>query len=244
MTGALAFADGTTVPKIVKAKKAWNIGLVYKGTTNEWAQTMATEAQKHAEAIGTKLIAQGLTADSDIEGQINIVENMITKKMDAIVIAPTDAKALVRPVVRAIKAGIIVVNVDSQLDQDLLKAAGVVVPYIGPDNEAAARASGEPLGKLLGPGGKVIILEGEPGAANGNQRKQGFMDAVKEYKLTLVTSETAHWNTDPAFTLVTNLLTAHPDIQGVMAANDNMAARSFAGDRCSKENREDPGGWL
>ncbi len=221
-------------PTITKADKAWNVGLVYKGNNNEWSVTMANQAIDHAKTIGVNLTAQGLTTDNDIEAQVNIVENMIAAKMDAIVIAPTDAKALVPPVVDAIKAGITVVNVDSMLDQDLLKAAGVVVPYIGPDNEAAAKASGECLNPGLPAGAKVIILEGEPGAENGNQRKQGFVDAVNEFKWNIVASETAHWDTNTAFTVFTNLLTAHPDVQAVMAANDNMALGALQAIKAAK----------
>jgi ribose transport system substrate-binding protein len=144
-------------------------------------------------------------------------------KMDAIVIAPTDAKGVVPAVVKAMKAGIVVINVDSMLDQALLKDAGVVVPYIGPDNRAASKLSGDELGKALSAGDKVVILEGEPGAENGQQRTLGFKDSVQGYNLNLVASETAHWQVDPAFTLMGDLLTTYPDIKGVMADNDNMA---------------------
>jgi ribose transport system substrate-binding protein len=211
------------VPEITKADKSWNVGLVYKGTNNEWSVTMANQAIDHAEEIGINLDAQGLATDNDIEAQINIVENMIAQKVDAIVIAPTDAKALVPAVVEAINAGIIVVNVDSQLDQDLLEEAGVAVPYVGPDNVAAGEASGGCLAREIPSGAKVIILEGEPGASNALQRKEGFMKAVEANNYEVVASETAHWDTNTAFTVFTDLLTANPDVQGVMAANDNMA---------------------
>ena len=55
------------------------------------------------------------------------------------------------------------------------------------------------------------------------QRKLGFMDAVKEGKLQLLDSKTAHWETEEANTLMTNFLTQYHDIQGVMAANNSMA---------------------
>ena len=226
----------SVVPVITKASKSWNIGLVYKGTNNEFSVTMANQAIAHAQSIGIFLTAQGLTTDNDIEAQINIVENMIAKKMDAIVITPTDAKALVPAVLDAIKAGIVVVNVDSQLDPDLLKAAGVTVPFIGPDNVAAGKASGECLGKALPSGAKIIILEGEPGAMNGQQRKQGFMEAAQEFNFNVITSETAHWDTNTAFTVFTDLLTAHPDVQGVMAANDNMALGAIQAITAAKKN--------
>ncbi len=69
----------------------------------------------------------------------------------------------------------------------------------------------------------MVILEGNPGADNGQQRKLGFDDAVQEGKLDLIDSRTAHWETEEANTVFSNMLTAHPDIQGVMAANDSMA---------------------
>ena len=70
---------------------------------------------------------------------------------------------------------------------------------------------------------KIIIIEGNPGADNAKQRKEGFMRSVKSHKLELLTSRTAHWETEEANTLMTNLLTLHPDVQGIMCANDSMA---------------------
>ena len=69
-----------------------------------------------------------------------------------------------------------------------------------------------------------MIIEGNPGADNAQQRKLGFDRlAVKEGKLDLLESRTAHWETEEANTVFTNMLTAHPEVQGVMAANDSMA---------------------
>lgn len=82
---------------------------------------------------------------------------------------------------------------------------------------------GNYLGEALGEGGKVFILEGNPGADNAKQRKNGFMKAIKTHGLELLASNTAHWETEEANTLMSNLLTKHPDVQGVMCANDSMA---------------------
>ncbi len=83
--------------------------------------------------------------------------------------------------------------------------------------------SGGELAKAIGKGGKVVMLEGNPGADNAVQRKLGFDDAAKEGGLDVLDSRTAHWETEEANSVFTNMLTAHPDIQGVMAANDSMA---------------------
>ena len=82
--------------------------------------------------------------------------------------------------------------------------------------------AGDELAKALGKGGKVVIIEGNPGADNAQQRKLGFEDAIKAGKLQFIDSRTAHWKRERQVRF-SNILTAHPEIQGVMAANDSMA---------------------
>jgi ribose transport system substrate-binding protein len=79
------------------------------------------------------------------------------------------------------------------------------------------------LAKDLGPGAKVVILEGNPEADNAKERKEGFVDSIGAGKLELLDSKTAHWETEEANTVMTNFLTRYQDIRGVMAANDSMA---------------------
>jgi ribose transport system substrate-binding protein len=130
----------------------------------------------------------------------------------------------VAPVKKAITAGITVVNFDVKLDDKALKEAGLKnLVFVGPDNEEGAYLAGADLAKKLGKGGKVFIIEGNPGADNAKMRKAGFDRAAKQFGLKVLASMTAHWETEEANTLMTNLLTKFPDVQGVMAANDSMA---------------------
>lgn len=198
--------------------------LIMKSLANEYFQQMQKGAKDHVDQLGTlALQTAGIQNETDVDGQIALVDKCITQQVQAIVIAPADSKALVQSVVKATKAGIKVVNIDVALDPDALKAAGVEVPLVGPDNRAGAKQVGDVLAKAVGPGGKVVILEGNPGADNALQRKNGFNDTVAESKLTLLESKTAHWETDEAHTVFGNMLTAHPEIQGVLASNDSMA---------------------
>jgi ribose transport system substrate-binding protein len=200
------------------------IGLVMKSLANEFFKDMEEGAVKHAQERGDlTLVPVGMHSETDIDTQISAIENFITQKVDAIVVAPADSRALVPPLARAIKAGIIVINIDVALDAAAKKQAGVDLAFVGPDNRAGAKMSGDVLAKALGTGGKVVIIEGNPGADNAQQRKRGFDDSVKEGKLDLVDSRTAHWETEEANSVFSNILTAHPDVQGVMAANDSMA---------------------
>ncbi|MBO6892091.1 MAG: sugar ABC transporter substrate-binding protein [Roseibium sp.] len=200
------------------------VGLIMKSLANEFFQNMLVGAQAHEEKRGDyKLLAVGMQNETDFESQINAVENFITQGVDAIVVAPADSRAMVRPLKKAMAAGIVVVNFDVALDADAKKQQNVDLAFVGPDNRGGAKLAGDALGKKLGAGGKVVIIEGNPGADNANERRLGFEDSVAEYKLDLLDSRTAHWETEEANTVFSNMLTAHPDIQGVMAANDSMA---------------------
>lgn len=198
--------------------------LVMKSLANEYFQQMKAGATAHETKRGDfTLNASGIQNETDVDGQIALVDTCITKQAQAIVIAPADSKALIPAVAKAAKAGLKVVNIDVKLDEAAVKAAGIDVPFVGPDNREGAKQSGMALADVVGKGAKVVILEGNPGAENAAQRKAGFEDAVKAGGLTLVDSKTAHWETDEANTVFGNMLTATPDIKAVLASNDSMA---------------------
>ena len=200
------------------------VGLVMKSLAAEFFKTMEEGAIEHAKQRGDlELIPLGTQSQTEIDQQIAIVENLIAQNVDAIVIAPMDSRALVPPLAEAHKKGIKVLNIDVELDKDAMQENGIDLAFVGPDNVAAAKMSGDVLAKELGAGGKVIVIEGNPGASNAQQRKEGFMQSIEEYQLDLLTSQTAHWEIEEAFSVFSNLLTAHPDVQGVMCANDAMA---------------------
>lgn len=201
------------------------VGLVMKSLANEFFKQMQAGAQQYAAKNTDKFSfkAVGMKDERDFAAQVDAVENFVTQKYDIIVIAPADSKAMVTPLAKAVKAGVVVINIDVELDHDAKKAAGIDLAFFGPDNRAGAKLAGDTLAKALGAGGKVVILEGNPEADNGQQRKKGFMDAIADGKLQLLDSKTAHWETEEANTLMTNFLTQFHDIQGVMAANDSMA---------------------
>jgi ribose transport system substrate-binding protein len=202
------------------------VGLVMKSLANEFFKTMEEGAKKFAAQDGSfKLIPVGMNSETDIDTQVNAMENFITQKVDLIAVAPADSVGMVASVKKAMAAGITVVNFDVTLDKKALKEAGLPEDFlfVGPDNTAGAEMVGDYLGKTLGEGAKVIIIEGNPGADNAKQRRDGFMRSVNKFKLNLLVSRTAHWETEEANTLMTNLLTMYPDVKGVMCANDSMA---------------------
>ena len=200
------------------------VGLVMKSLDAEFFQDMKKGAIDYTEKRGDlELIPVGTENQTQIEKQIQLVEEFIKQGVDAIVVIPIDSKALVPPVVKAVKAGIEVVNIDIMLDEDMLKEHDIELVFVGPDNETAAKAVGDVLAKELGKNGKVIIIEGVPAAMNAQQRKQGFLKSINEYGLDLLASGVANWETDQASSAFSSLFQQNPDVQGVMCANDAMA---------------------
>jgi len=195
-----------------------------KSLQAEFFQEMKKGALDFAEKQnGFDLMTLGTSTQTEIELQIQLIDSLIDKKVDALVVVPIDSKALVPVVVKAVKAGIKVINIDIKLDEDLLKQSGIELTYVGPDNETAAKMVGDVLAQSLRKGAKVILIEGLSVAENAQQRKQGFLKSIAEYQLQLVASEAADWETDKAAQVFEKLLSENPDVEGVMCSNDAMA---------------------
>jgi len=206
------------------------LALVMKSLANEFFSTMAEGAKKHQAANADKydLIVNGIKNETDLTEQVNLVEQMMAQKVNAIVIAPADSKALVTVLKRAREAGILVINIDNKLDADVLRQAGLTVPFVGPDNRAGARKVGEALAKRLKPGDKVAIIEGIPTAFNGQQRRLGFEDAATAAGWKLAAVQSGNWEMDKANTVATAILSEHQDLKAILCANDNMALGAVA----------------
>ncbi|MBN1414260.1 MAG: sugar ABC transporter substrate-binding protein [Bacteroidales bacterium] len=200
------------------------IGLVMKSLQAEFFQEMQKGALEFARRQKNfELITIGTKTQTEIDRQIQLVDGLIDQKVDAIVLVPIDSKALIPVVVKAVKAGIKVINIDIKLDEELLRQNNIELTYVGPDNESAAQMVGNVLARKLEKGSKVILIEGLSVAENAQQRKNGFLKSIHEFGLNLVASASADWETDKAAEVFSALFNAHPDIDGVMCSNDAMA---------------------
>ncbi|MDD3321056.1 MAG: sugar ABC transporter substrate-binding protein [Paludibacter sp.] len=205
-------------------EKKPSIGLVMKSLQAEFFQEMKKGALEFAEKQnGFELVTVGTSTQTEIDLQIQLIDSLIEKKVDAMVVVPIDSKALVPVVIKAVKTGIKVINIDIKLDEDLLKENNIELTYVGPDNETASKMVGDVLAKKLGKGAKVILIEGLSVAENAQQRKQGFLKSIAEYQLNLVASEAADWETGKAEQVFEKLFKANADIEGVFCSNDAMA---------------------
>jgi len=226
-TTALATTAVTgTLPLAARAQTHKpKVALVMKSLANEFFLTMengAKDYQKH-NAADFDLITNGIKNETDTAAQIQIVEQMIVSKVDAIVLAPADSKALVPVVKKAVDAGIIVVNIDNKLDSDVLKSKDLNVPFVGPDNRKGARLVGDYLAKRLKAGDPVAIVEGVSTTTNAQQRTAGFKDAMQAVGAKIVSTQSGEWEIDKGNAVAAAMLNEYPDIKALLCGNDNMA---------------------
>lgn len=201
------------------------VALIMKSLANEFFATMAKGAEAHhaAHAADYDLLVNGIKNETDLSEQVNLVEQMVARGVQAIVIAPADSKALIPVLKRAADQGVLIINIDNQLDADALAQSGLKAPFVGPDNRAGAKQVGLALAKKLQPSDAVAIIEGVPTAFNGQQRRTGFEDAMKETGMKIVSVQAGNWEMEKANALAASILSEHPTLKAILCANDSMA---------------------
>ncbi len=201
------------------------IALIMKSLANDFFSSMANGAKKHQaeHADEYELIVNGIKDEVDLSRQVALVEEMVASGVDAIVIAPADSKALVPVLRRARDKGVIVINIDNRLDREILAKEKISIPFVGPDNKKGAKKVGVYLASKLKPGDAVAILEGIRTSFNGTQRRLGFEEAMRAAKINIVESQSAQWEMNKANTITVSMLSEHPEIKAILAANDSMA---------------------
>ena len=186
------------------------------------------KAHQKAHAKEYTLVANGIKNETDTAAQIKMIEQAMAQKVSAIVLAPADSKALVPVVKAAIDKGILVVNIDNQLDADALKEKNITVPFVGPDNRAGAKLVGDHLAKTLKAGDKVGIIEGVSTTFNAQQRTLGYQDAMKAANITVVGVQSGNWEIEKGNTVAAGMMREHPDLVALLAGNDSMALGAVA----------------
>jgi ribose transport system substrate-binding protein len=175
LAGTLAAAGLSGATRVDAQGGKLKIALVLKSLTDPFTVAMADAAQNYQQHYASQfgLTIRGTVRETDTAVQIRMVEEMIKAKMNAIVIAPTDSKALTSVVARGIRAGIIMITIDNPLDDASQVAAGISVPFVGPNNRKGAMQVGNYLAERLKAGDQVGIIEGISVDRNAQQRTAG-----------------------------------------------------------------------
>ena len=211
-----------SVAAVSAAEKTYTIAVIPKGTTHEFWKSIhagAVKAEQELAAKGTtvKLFWKGPLREDDRDQQIQVVENFASRKVDGIVLAPLDSRALVAPVASALQAGVPTVVIDSDLQSDKQ------VSFVATDNFKGGQMAGEFLAKQLSGKGSIILLRYQVGSASTEAREAGFLDAVKKVPgLKLISSDQhAGATREMAYQASQNLLNRYgKGVDGIFCPNE------------------------
>jgi ribose transport system substrate-binding protein len=154
------------------------IAVIPKGTTHAYWKSVEAGARAAGTDLGVTIQWKGPLQEDDRAGQIAVVEEFITDKVDGIVLAPLDDTALQRPVASAMSAKIPVVIIDSALKGD---AGKDFVSFVATNNLQGGEMAGEQLAKVLNGKGNIVLLRYVEGSASTNDRETGFLDAISKH---------------------------------------------------------------
>ncbi|NAT17275.1 LacI family transcriptional regulator [Pseudomonas syringae pv. actinidifoliorum] len=222
------------------------VALVMKSLANEFFLTMedGAKAYQKEHANDFDLISNGIKDESDTSAQIRIVEQMIVSRVDALVIAPADSKALVPVLKKATDAGIKVVNIDNQLDPDVLKSKSLMIPFVGPDNRKGAELVGDYLAKQLKSGDEVGIIEGVSTTTNAQQRSAGFKDAMDKAQMKVVSTQSGNWEIDKGNAVASAMLNEYPNLKSAAGRQRQHGAGRSVRRAGGRQGRQGDGGRL
>jgi ribose transport system substrate-binding protein len=215
-----------------------SIPVIVKDTTSSYWQTVFAGARKAAKELNVNVPELGAQSEGDVNGQISILENAVSEKPAAIVIASTEFKGLGKPIDQAAKK-VKIVGIDSAADSNSFTS------FLQTDNEKGGRIAADTLAAAIQAKygkaeGKVALINFLAGVGSLQARDKGFKEqlAAKYPGLKLVTEKVADGQAVTGLNLMTDLITAYPDLRGVFSdalfigqGGGQAIAENKAGDR-------------
>ncbi len=226
-TAALALAGAmtaTVAPPAFAQDENYTIALIPGLTTDAFYITMRRGAEAAAEALGVELVFQG-GPEFNPTVQVPVLDAVIARSPDAILIAPTDTTQLVEPLRRADEAGIPVITVDTFIGSGVYQTgsgeADFPLAYIASDNVLGGRMAARALAEAIGGEGKVFVSNINPGVSTTDQREEGFKLEMAENFPNIEVLETQFNENDAnnAASQLQAVFARNSDLKGVFGAN-------------------------
>lgn len=198
------------------------IAVIVKTTNSDFWQNVKKGSNDAAsKAKGYTATFQGAASDTDLAGQVALVENAVNRKVAGIVLAPSDPDALIPAMKKAWEAKIPVVLIDSAAS-DAGKA--YYQSFLATDNKAAGEMSAKTLIDKIGTTGKIAVMSYTAGSGSEIGRVGGFTDYIKKHsKLQIVGPFYSNSQMGTALNQTTDVLAANPDLKGIFGANEPTA---------------------
>jgi len=210
--------------EIPDSGKKITIAVIPKGTTHEFWKSIHAGAIKASRELGVDIIWKGPLKEDDREEQVQVVETFVSAKVDAIVLAPLDDRALVIPVREAKEQNIPTVVIDSGLEEDYH------VSFVATDNYRGGVLAAERLGELTGGKGKLVVLRYQEGSASTSAREAGFLNTIKskfpDIEI-LSDNQYAGATTETAYRSSENLLNRFSSLDAYFSPNESSTFGSL-----------------
>ncbi|NTB95959.1 ABC transporter substrate-binding protein [Agrobacterium tumefaciens] len=220
---SIAAAAALTSGQASAQDKKYTIALVPGLTTDAFYITMRKGAEAAAKAVGVTLVFQG-APDFNPVTQVPVLDAVIAKNPDAILIAPTDKTQLVQPLKKAADAGIPVITVDTFIGTGVYQTDGgdadFPISYIASDNVLGGEIAARSLAKAIGEKGKVYVSNVKPGISTTDQREQGFKQEMAKYPgITVLETQFNDNDANKAASQLQAVYARNSDLAGVFGAN-------------------------
>jgi ribose transport system substrate-binding protein len=193
------------------------VAMIPKASADIFWQSVHAGAVKSSIDNHVKIVWDGPPNETDIATEMQIVETMINRHVDAIALAPSDRSAFKIVVERAAEAKIPVVIFDSGIDTDLYRT------FVATDNYLGGEMGADRLGELLKGKGQIVMVKTVPGGASTTAREDGFRHELNERYpgIKILDERYGMASIAQSLTVTENMLTAHPDLNGIFASNES-----------------------
>ena len=193
------------------------VAVVPKGQGHIFWQTVQAGALAAGAKFGVSILWNGPASEIEVSKQINIIEDLINRRVDGIVVAPSDAKALVPVIENASNRGIPVTIIDSGAQTESY------VSFVSTDNYQGGVTAAHRMAQILNKAGNVAIIGVMPGSASTTQREEGFKDTLsREYPdLKIVAFQYGMSDRAKSLAVTEDILTAHPGLDGIFGPNES-----------------------
>ncbi len=199
------------------ASAGGTIAVITVDPSNPYWKAEVDTAKSEAAKLGYKTTVDAHNNDADKQNQF--IDGAISKKVKAIILDPAGADESVGAVQKATDAGIPVFLVNAEIAKQ-----GVAKSQIVSNNAQGATLGAEEWAKSVGEKGQYVELFGNPTDNNAQVRSDGYAEVLSQYPdLKRVQKETANWDRAEGKSKMEIMLSAHPNIVGVVAGNDEMA---------------------
>ncbi len=195
------------------------VAVIPKGRAHLFWQSVHAGAVAASREDGLEILWNGPSTETDYNGQLQIADAMITRRVDALCLAPIDRKIMVSVVERAAAQKIPVIIFDSEVDTDKF------VSQVATDNYRAGSLAADRMGEILGGKGRVVMVAVQPGAASTMAREKGFEDQLAKAfpDIKLVDKRFGMADFAKSLSVAENMLTAFPGVEGLFASNESSS---------------------